>query len=108
MGYLNDVAEGGETIFLNYDDPLCEDHPCPDGKVVEMESCEEGLKVEPREGTVILWYNFHPNGRRDPNSLHAACPVGANLTKWSANKWVKIKPDRSQASWMDDHPALER
>merc|ERR1712061_434625 len=73
-----------------------------------MTSCEKGLKVAPRRGSVILWYNYHPSGRGDRNALHAGCPVGTNLTKWSANKWVRIKPNDARADWVDDHPALAR
>jgi len=73
-----------------------------------MSSCELGLKVPPRRGTAILWYNFHPSGRGDRNALHAGCPVGANLTKWSANKWVHIKPHHEQGLWIPDHPAMIR
>mmetsp|Transcript_125634 Transcript_125634/g.401781 ORF Transcript_125634/g.401781 Transcript_125634/m.401781 type:complete len:178 (-) Transcript_125634:23-556(-) len=73
-----------------------------------MKSCDGGLKVPPRKGSVILWYNFHASGRGDRNSLHAGCPVGSNLTKWSANKWVRIKPLHSTARWIAGHPAVKR
>jgi len=114
--YLNDVEQGGETIFPKYGQKVCEPlkrggpstRYCPGSEDPEMASCEKGLKVPPRQGTVILWYNYHPSGRGDRNSLHAGCPVGENLTKWSANKWVRIKPNNARASWIEDHPALKR
>lgn len=55
-----------------------------------------------------MWYNLHANGRGDRNSLHAGCPVGGGLTKWSVNKWVRTKPWGKPAKWIPDHPALER
>mmetsp|Transcript_157750 Transcript_157750/g.505945 ORF Transcript_157750/g.505945 Transcript_157750/m.505945 type:complete len:184 (-) Transcript_157750:175-726(-) len=81
---------------------------CPGALDPDMESCDVGLKVPARKGSVILWYNFHASGRGDRNSLHAGCPVGSNLTKWSANKWVGIKPLDSMAQWIEGHPALKR
>lgn len=114
--YLNDVAEGGETIFPKHGQPICaprdrggpQTRSCEGAMDPKMSSCQIGLKVPPRRGTVILWYNFHPSGRGDRNSLHAGCPVGKNLVKWSANKWVRIKSAETEATWMVDHPALKR
>jgi len=115
--YLTDVAEGGETIFLKHGQPICDmesprggkhTQECEGGRDPDMTLCEKGLKVPPRRGTVLLWYNFHPNGRGDRNALHASCPVGSNFTKWSGNKWVGIKPRGAQAEWIDDHPAIQR
>merc|ERR1712062_774164 len=99
--YLNDVKEGGETIFPKQGQPICmpdkllggiETRHCSEAPDPEMASCKKGLKVIPRQGTVILWYNYLPSGRGDRNALHAGCPVGKNLTKWSANKWIRLKP----------------
>jgi len=114
--YLNDVEEGGETIFPKHGQPICDIdsrgglgvRQCDGAQDPDMSSCEVGLKVPPRRGTAILWYNFHPSGRGDRNALHAGCPVGANLTKWSANKWVHIKPNHAQGSWIHNHPAMIR
>jgi len=114
--YLNDVAVGGETIFPKHNQPICEPDSmggphtrhCPGAHDPDMSSCEHGLRVRPRAGTVVMWYNYHASGRGDRNALHSGCPVGANLTKWSANKWVSIKPRTSRATWVDDHPAIAR
>jgi len=114
--YLNDVDEGGETVFPKHGQPICKIEErggphtmhCAGAHDPDMASCDHGLKVTPRQGTVVLWYNFHPSGRGDRNSLHAGCPVGKNATKWSANKWVRIKEASSQGRWVDGHPALER
>merc|ERR1712216_330489 len=82
---------------------------CAGGFDPDMKSCEGGLQVKPTQGSVLLWYNFHPNGRGDRNALHAGCPPGKGETKWSANKWFSIKPLNTPPSkWFDDHPALRR
>lgn len=114
--YLNDVSVGGETIFPKHGQPICfpdslggiGTDDCPGSWEPDMDSCEVGLKITPRLGTVILWYNYHASGRGDRNALHAGCPVGKGITKWSANKWVSIKPLRTRGKWIDDHPALKR
>lgn len=82
--YLSDVDDGGETVF-----PRAYGLPQP----ADMWSCANGLKVTPRLGSIVLWYNLHPDGTLDPNSLHGGCPV-RNGTKWSANKWIWNKPRR--------------
>jgi len=115
--YLNDVAEGGETVFPKFGFPICKPDSrwgegdarfCPGAPEPDTKVCDQGLKIKPRRGTVILWYNYHPSGRGDRNALHAGCPVGPNLTKWSANKWVRIKPNHAPGQWIEDHPALKR
>lgn len=116
--YLNDVENGGETFFPKSGQPVCfpdsrggpGTRTCPNAQdPYDMNSCTKGFKIVPRHGTVILWYNYHGSGRGDRNSLHAGCPVGKGLVKWSANKWVRIKPTSAvQPRWMDNHPALKR
>jgi len=115
--YLNDVAEGGETVFPKFGFPICKPDSrwgegdarfCPGAPEPDTKVCDQGLKIKPRRGTVILCYNYHPSGRGDRNALHAGCPVGPNLTKWSANKWVRIKPNHAPGQWIEDHPALKR
>eukprot|EP00929_Paragymnodinium_shiwhaense_P118553 TRINITY_DN90474_c0_g1_i1.p1 TRINITY_DN90474_c0_g1~~TRINITY_DN90474_c0_g1_i1.p1 ORF type:complete len:530 (+),score=116.00 TRINITY_DN90474_c0_g1_i1:64-1590(+) len=112
--YLNDVPEGGETIFLKHNHSVCptyEQRNCDGSFDPPMESCDipTALKVRPTRGSVLLWYNYHASGRGDRNSLHSGCPVGSGLIKWSANKWFSIKPFRTPpVAWMDDHPALKR
>eukprot|EP00930_Biecheleria_cincta_P040018 TRINITY_DN27454_c0_g1_i1.p1 TRINITY_DN27454_c0_g1~~TRINITY_DN27454_c0_g1_i1.p1 ORF type:complete len:558 (-),score=86.18 TRINITY_DN27454_c0_g1_i1:80-1609(-) len=114
--YLNDVAEGGETVFPKHGQPICSPNSsgsaqvrtCPGAEDPDMKSCDRGLKVKPKRGSVILWYNFLATGRGDRNALHGGCPVGENLTKWSGNKWVRIKPLHKPGRWIDNHPALAR
>ena len=115
--YLNDVENGGETIFPKHQQPICNpgsmggptSRSCRSSWYPETSSCDHGLKVKPRSGSAILWYNFLATGRGDRNALHAACPVGKNETKWSVNKWVRNKPwGNSPGEWIDGHPALKR
>ncbi|CAJ1434133.1 unnamed protein product [Effrenium voratum] len=113
--YLNDVAVGGETVFPKHGQPICSPESKGGPKVrtclgatdPDMASCE-GFKVRPKRGSVVLWYNFLASGRGDRNALHAGCPVGTNLTKWSANKWVRNKALGSPSQWIEGHPALQR
>lgn len=69
MAYLNDVAEGGATVF---------------GQI--------GVSIEPQAGALLAWNNALPDGRPNPDTLHAALPVvrGAKyvITKWfRTRKW---------------------
>lgn len=116
--YLNDVPNGGETNFPKFGQPVCGpleqlgqagNRKCSEAPERGTNSCNDGLSVKPELGTVLLWYNFHPSGRGDANALHAGCPVGANQTKWTANKWVLIKPrSAAKVDWNESHPALQR
>jgi prolyl 4-hydroxylase len=97
--YLNDVEEGGETVFPFVDtegrpfqrrggDPnsLRESAlPC---------RCSDCLRIKPRKGSAILFYNLaekgHMDGAYDKWSLHAGCsPIKG--PKFIANKWVRNK-----------------
>ncbi|MEQ1637090.1 MAG: 2OG-Fe(II) oxygenase [Methylococcales bacterium] len=63
--YLNDVEEGGETIFP-----------------------EIGLKVVPRQGSAAYFSYFNSQGQVDPATLHSGAPVIAG-EKWIATKWMR-------------------
>ncbi|WP_330969955.1 2OG-Fe(II) oxygenase, partial [Lysobacter sp. A3-1-A15] len=63
--YLNAVAEGGETEF-----------PVP------------GVRIAPEAGRAVVFDNYTPEGRPDPDSLHAGCPVRAG-EKWLATLWLR-------------------
>jgi len=60
--YLNEVEEGGATIFP-----------------------ELNLRVEPRKGDALVFYNCKPNGEVDPLSMHQ----GEKVHK--GPKWIAIK-----------------
>merc|ERR1712218_765162 len=99
MGYLNDVPEGGETNFPKQGNPICGPltkggpryRHCPGSSDPPSNRCDVGMKVKPRRGSVVMWYNYLASGRGDVNALHAGCAVGKGLVKWSANKWIGIK-----------------
>ena len=68
--YLNPVAAGGATAF-----PVA------------------GLQVEPQPGRAVVFDNMtydaaSPQGRPDPDSLHAGMPVEAG-EKWLATLWIR-------------------
>ena len=69
--YLNtlDEASGGATHFPKAD-----------------------LRVHPRCGDAVLWYNTHCDGRVDPDSTHAGEPVLSSTTKWVLSKWLRQRP----------------
>eukprot|EP00164_Ancoracysta_twista_P004057 GFYU01005444.1.p2 GENE.GFYU01005444.1~~GFYU01005444.1.p2 ORF type:complete len:410 (-),score=124.92 GFYU01005444.1:61-1290(-) len=81
--YLNDVEEGGETLF-----PRALDK----SNAHNDKSCtNNGLKVAPKKGRVVLFYNLdaknHMEGAGDVLNYHAACPV-VKGEKWAANYWI--------------------
>ncbi|XP_033209874.1 prolyl 4-hydroxylase subunit alpha-2-like isoform X3 [Belonocnema kinseyi] len=57
--YLNDVQEGGGTVFPDLN-----------------------LTIWPKKGSAVFWYNLKRNGEGDNLTLHGACPVISG-TKWS-------------------------
>jgi len=64
--YLNDVTEGGDTVF-----PAA------------------GLAVTPTRGSALLFYNLdEKTGEPDPLAVHAALPVVSG-EKLAANFWVR-------------------
>ena len=65
--YLSDVPEdgGGETAFP-----------------------ERDIKIRPKKGDAILFYNVLPDGQVDRMSLHASLPLLVG-EKWVATKWLR-------------------
>ncbi len=64
--YLNSVEKGGETVFPEID-----------------------LKITPKKGNAVLFYNCHPDGKEDPLTCHGGAPV-VQGTKWIATKWIHL------------------
>lgn len=71
--YLNDVTEGGETVF-------------PD----------VALSVTPKRGSAVYFCYVNSLGQVDPATLHAGAPVLAG-EKWIATKWMRQKQYGSDA-----------
>jgi prolyl 4-hydroxylase len=67
MVYLNDVEEGGSTEFPRLN-----------------------LKIEPQAGALLLWNNALPDGRPNPDVLHAALPVVRGV-KYVITKWFRAR-----------------
>jgi len=113
--YLNDVAEGGQTVFpssstlpdaiLNELSPdaakFLSSHKNKEEMLPKMEElfkpgswqeimtkeCYSALSVRPKMGSAVLFYSMTPNWKLDPMSLHGGCPV-IDGVKWGANIWV--------------------
>lgn len=63
--YLNHVEAGGETEF-----PIA------------------GAQISPQPGRAVIFDNLFPDGRPDPDSLHAGLPV-VRGEKWLATLWLR-------------------
>lgn len=63
--YLNTPEEGGETVFPKVD-----------------------IKVIPKKGDALLFYDCCLDGRTDPQTFHGGLPV-IRGEKWLATKWLR-------------------
>lgn len=64
--YLNNLdSMGGETYFPQMD-----------------------LKISPKEGMALIWYNVDENGNVDKTTYHEAMPVRAG-EKWIVTTWLR-------------------
>jgi prolyl 4-hydroxylase len=68
IAYLNDVEDGGETVFPN-----------------------AGWTVFPRRGGAVYFEYCNSRGQVDPRTLHAGAPV-LRGEKWIATKWMRERP----------------
>jgi prolyl 4-hydroxylase len=66
--YLNDVPEGGETVFAHV-----------------------GWAVSPQRGNAVCFEYANSQGQLDHASLHASNPVLSG-EKWVATKWMRQRP----------------
>jgi len=84
--YLNDVEEGGQTIF-----PYGGTNGYKLGDRVDFTDCTRGTPVYPRKGDAVFWYSLTARGQYegegDVYSLHGACPPHSG-EKFAANKWI--------------------
>ncbi|KAF0702533.1 hypothetical protein AaE_015863 [Aphanomyces astaci] len=84
--YLNDVDEGGETVF-----PYSKERLVTGIERQGMDECSEGLAVPPIKLHASLFYAQTPQNDLDPLSLHGGCPpskgvkFGANSFTWNAD-----------------------
>ena len=68
MIYLNDVTNGGETHFEKLK-----------------------LKIKPKTGMAVVWYNLLPNGQVNYDTVHEGLPV-LDGEKYIITKWFRQKP----------------
>ena len=94
--YLNDPEEGGCTVFPRAPAAGPAMEMPPEAKDMFKkgtwehtvnEDCYSKLAVPPKLGTAALFYSVTPDGRIDPQSHHAACPLIKGI-KWGANIWI--------------------
>ncbi|KAH9121139.1 hypothetical protein AeMF1_007017 [Aphanomyces euteiches] len=84
--YLNDVEEGGETLF-----PFSKERLVTDIERTGMDECLEGLAVPPLKLHAALFYSQTGDNEVDPMSNHGGCPpakgvkYGANLFMWNTD-----------------------
>ncbi len=67
MAWLNTVEEGGATEFPQL-----------------------GIAFPPQAGTLLMWNNMLPDGRPNPDVLHAGLPV-VRGTKYVITKWFRTR-----------------
>ncbi|RHY13272.1 hypothetical protein DYB28_014819 [Aphanomyces astaci] len=80
--YLNDVDEGGETVF-----PFSKDRLVTDIDRTGMEECSEGLAVPPTKLHASLFYVQTPDQEVDVMSRHGGCPPMKGV-KWGSNSFM--------------------
>ncbi len=68
MIYLNDVPKGGETHFERLN-----------------------VKIKPKAGMAVVWYNLLPNGHVNYDTVHEGLPV-LEGKKYIITKWFRQKP----------------
>lgn len=54
------------------------------------------MAIHPKKGDGLLFWSITPEGKIDPQSMHAGCPVIKGI-KWTATKWIHARPFRWQA-----------
>ena len=65
--------------------------------VTQMVSGKFGLKVSPKRGRALLFYNLRfTDGEPDPAAVHAALPLVGNAEKWVANFWIADHSDHGE------------
>ena len=106
--YLSDVELGGETAFPSSTAWVNPAQAWADPPYTKC--ADKVVSVRPHKGDALLFFSLDPEDKLDTKSLHAGCPV-LRGTKWSATKWIHVKPFRKSllkdaaaaAACTDDH-----
>ncbi|XP_075039682.1 transmembrane prolyl 4-hydroxylase [Mixophyes fleayi] len=105
--YLNNVTDGGETTFPIADNRTYEEMSLIQNDIDLRDTrkhCDKGnLRIKPRQGTAVFWYNYLSDGKGwvgdlDEFALHGGCLVTEG-TKWIANNWINVDPNKSRQLW---------
>ena len=102
--YINDVEDGGETVFpyakavdpflrsrsqRRYEQLRNNPHLRHDDKELDQ-FCRgsDTLKVKPKKGRAVMWHNHLPDLNFNDRSFHAGCPV-LQGEKLIAQRWIR-------------------
>jgi len=93
------VEAGGDTLFTGLNKSYCNarwhNGPIGEKKYGCANCCEKDLentmRVTPKKGRGVLFFNHDMTGMPDGKSEHAACPVRAGV-KWIAQRWFRYYP----------------
>ncbi|XP_068108787.1 transmembrane prolyl 4-hydroxylase [Hyperolius riggenbachi] len=111
--YLNNVTGGGETTFPIADNRTYEEMSLIQNDIDLRDTrkhCDKGnLRIKPRQGTAVFWYNYLSNGKGwvgdvDEFALHGGCLVTEG-TKWIANNWINVDPNQTRQLWFQQEMA---
>ncbi|KAF0692856.1 Aste57867_16102 [Aphanomyces stellatus] len=83
--YLNDVAEGGETVFTKSKERLIQTDTIHRG--AGMDECSDGLIIPPRKLHALLFYSMDGDNLADRMSTHAGCPPRSGI-KYAVNMFT--------------------
>ncbi|XP_054154976.1 prolyl 4-hydroxylase subunit alpha-1-like [Oppia nitens] len=65
-----------------------------------------GVRVEPRQGSAVFWYNLKSSGYIDFDMLHGGCPVLVGPAKWIATKWIDYEEQAFRKPCLLDRQSL--
>lgn len=92
--YLNDVAEGGETVF-----PYSPERLVQDIERTGMSECSKGLAVPARGLHASLFYVQNADNEVDYWSRHGGCPPMEGV-KWGSNSFMwNSDAEEGAAAW---------
>ena len=78
--YLSSPTAGGYTVF-----PRAGGLPPPSN----TRDCSHGLRVIPKKGAAVAFYNMRKDYSLDPYALHGGCDVEDGV-KWAAPLWFRV------------------